>query len=60
MRTYFGSTTMSQTKSEQSGTEKQSASSDNLEDQYRKKIGISAVAAAAAYTCKAAKQSQKT
>ena len=50
---------MSQTKSEQGDTEKQTASGNNLEDQYRK-IGISAVAAAAAYTCKAAKPSQKT
>lgn len=50
---------MSQTKSEQGGTEKQSTSSDCLEDQYRK-IGISAVAAAAAYTCKSSKPVNKS
>ncbi|MBZ0217268.1 MAG: hypothetical protein K8F25_11990 [Fimbriimonadaceae bacterium] len=50
---------MSQTKNEQVESERRLASGDNLEDQYRD-IGISAVAAAAAYTCKAAKLSQKT
>ena len=55
---------MSQTKneragSERTGSEQPAVSGDNLEDQYRD-IGISAVAAAAAYTCKTAKLSQKT
>ena len=50
---------MSQTKIDDSRDNKEPDQSASLESQYRD-IGISAVVAAAVYTCKAAKPSKKT